>query len=157
MSDLLASASATENNLDGSKSTTAATPSPRSGEEEEEMAFGPTPAYSLSKAAANAAVRTWAPRLLTRTATAGAAGTSEKSSTAGGGVRGVRLVAVCPGDVLTRMTSKVGTAAILPPTSSYFLYEHPSCLPRVDFSSLVGGGGLAMLISLVGCIPGMNT
>ncbi|CAN0452776.1 unnamed protein product, partial [Laminaria digitata] len=52
----------------------------------EELAFGPTPAYSLSKAAANAVVRAWAPHL-----------SSE---------RGVRLVAVCPGDVLTRMTSE---------------------------------------------------
>lgn len=57
-------------------------------ENEGEMAFGPTPAYSLSKAAANAAVRTLAPTL--------------QLASVGGGVR---LVAVCPGDVLTRMYS----------------------------------------------------
>lgn len=51
----------------------------------EELAYGSTPAYSLSKAAVNTAVRTWAPRLASE--------------------HGVRLVAVCPGDVLTRMAS----------------------------------------------------
>lgn len=51
----------------------------------EEMAFGPTPAYSMSKAAANAVVRVEGPRLMSE---------------------GVRLVAVCPGNVLTRMCSE---------------------------------------------------
>lgn len=55
-------------------------------EEEEEVAFGPTPAYSLSKAAANAAVRACAPQLAS--------------------THGVRLLAVCPGDVITRMSSE---------------------------------------------------
>ncbi|CAM9699085.1 unnamed protein product [Choristocarpus tenellus] len=52
---------------------------------EEEIAFGPTPAYSLSKAAANAVVRTEGDALMTTS--------------------GVLLAAVCPGDVLTRMCS----------------------------------------------------
>lgn len=51
-----------------------------------EIAFGPTPAYSLSKASANAVVRAWAPDLAAE--------------------RGVRLVAICPGDVLTGMMSE---------------------------------------------------
>lgn len=96
MSDLLASASASEENAEGDSNSA-------TGEEEEEMAFGPTPAYSLSKAAANAAVRTWAPRLL-RPPTATAPTSGSKTRSVG---EGVRLVAVCPGDVLTRMTSAV--------------------------------------------------
>lgn len=72
---------------------------------QEEIAFGPSPAYSLSKAAVNAAVRTWAPRLLSATTT-GESHAKIKSGN-GGGAAGVRLVAVCPGDVLTRMTSEV--------------------------------------------------
>lgn len=106
MSDLLASASASEKNANGNSTRDSATPtSQQLGEEkaeeeqEQEMAFGPTPAYSLSKAAANAAVRTWAPRLLRPPPTSG--------GSTGGAVGGVRLVAVCPGDVLTRMTSTV--------------------------------------------------
>ncbi|CAM9629006.1 unnamed protein product [Discosporangium mesarthrocarpum] len=49
------------------------------------IAFSPTPAYSLSKAAANAVIRTEAPSLLSSW--------------------GVSLTAVCPGDVRTRMCS----------------------------------------------------
>lgn len=97
MSELLASASASETNANGNSSRDSA----GQQDEEEEMAFGPTPAYSLSKAAVNAAVRTWAPRLI-RPATV-----PTSSSNTGGVVAGVRLVAVCPGDVLTRMTSAV--------------------------------------------------
>lgn len=100
MSDLLASASASETSANGdSNRDSSATRDEQ--EQEEELAFGPTPAYSLSKAAANAAVRTWAPRLLRPPpATAPTSGSSG----------GVRLVAVCPGDVLTRMTSAVSAA-----------------------------------------------
>jgi len=77
-------------------------------EEQEEIAFGPSPAYSLSKAAANAAVRAWAPRLLVPPPNPGAGRPS--CGTSRGAARGVRLVAVCPGDVLTRMTSEVSIA-----------------------------------------------
>lgn len=98
--------------------------------DDEEMAFGPTPAYSLSKAAANAAVRTWAPRLLRP-----AAATAPTSgSIAGGAAGGVRLVAVCPGDVLTRMTSPV-SAEYLP---AYLDAFTPSSSSPSVFFLLVG-------------------
>ncbi|CAM9826784.1 unnamed protein product [Phaeothamnion confervicola] len=60
-------------------------------DERQEHAFGPTPAYSVSKAALNAAVRLAGPALLTR--------------------RGVAVTAVCPGDVNTRMCSAVAPEA----------------------------------------------
>lgn len=81
LSELLASANSSTIN-DREKDDTRQ----HDGEPTEEVAFGPTPAYSVSKAAANAAVRTWAPRLASEL--------------------GVRLVAVCPGDVLTGMSSE---------------------------------------------------
>lgn len=108
MSDLLASASASETSAnDSSNMYPSAAGEDREDEAEdvEEMAFGPTPAYSLSKAAVNAAVRTWAPRLMRP-----AAATAATSSSGGE----VRLVAVCPGDVLTRMTSAVSAVYLSP-------------------------------------------
>eukprot|EP00903_Cladosiphon_okamuranus_P010164 g9624.t1 len=102
MSELLSSASAYGKKANGNNSSRdsgAVQQEGEEGDEEGEMAFGPTPAYSLSKAAVNAAVRTWAPRLA-RPAPAQPVGRAT-----GGVVAGVRLVAVCPGDVLTRMTS----------------------------------------------------
>ncbi|CAN0526734.1 unnamed protein product [Ectocarpus sp. 12 AP-2014] len=105
LSDLLAAATDTITTT-LKENSTAPTGSQQEGEQAqvEEIAFGPTPAYSLSKAAVNAAVRTWAPCIQAPTVPA-VAPESTKSRT---GVRGggVRLVAVCPGDVLTRMTSK---------------------------------------------------
>lgn len=100
MSSLLISAQkASEKNANGESNKDEAA----EDEQEAEMAFGTTPAYSLSKAAANAAVRTWAPLLLRSPAT-----TEPGSGRNTGSVVGrVRLVAVCPGDVLTRMTSAV--------------------------------------------------
>lgn len=118
MSDLLDSATATEscatpvtNELKTGGNTAAADAQKQREEEnslaesQEEIAFGPTPSYSLSKAAVNAAVRTWAPDLLTLTATSRAPGAVDTGT--GGAAGGVRLIAVCPGDVLTRMTSEV--------------------------------------------------
>ncbi|CAN0483807.1 unnamed protein product [Ectocarpus sp. 8 AP-2014] len=79
----------------------------------EEIAFGPTPAYSLSKAAVNAAVRTWAPCIQAPTVPAEAPENTKSRTGVRGG--GVRLVAVCPGDVLTRMTSKMARGDAVSP------------------------------------------
>ena len=68
---------------DGGEDSDSAAPSSSANSE---IAFGQTPAYSISKAAVNAVVRALGPRLADEC--------------------GVRLVAVCPGDVLTRMTSE---------------------------------------------------
>ncbi|CAB1101618.1 unnamed protein product [Ectocarpus sp. CCAP 1310/34] len=105
LSDLLAAATDTITTT-SKENSTAPTGSQQEGEQAqvEEIAFGPTPAYSLSKAAVNAAVRTWAPCIQAPTVPAEAS-ENTKSRTGVRG-RGVRLVAVCPGDVLTRMTSK---------------------------------------------------
>lgn len=105
LSDLLATATDTITTA-SKENSTASAGSQQEGEQGqvEEIAFGPTPAYSLSKAAVNAAVRTWR-RIQPPTVPAEAPENTESRT----GVRGgaVRLVAVCPGDVLTRMTSKV--------------------------------------------------
>lgn len=109
LSDLLAAVSDTITTT-SKENSTAPAGSQREGEQAqvEEIAFGPTPAYCLSKAAANAAVRTWAPCIQVPRGPAEALEHSESRT----GVRmgGVRLVAVCPGDVVTRMTSKVRPA-----------------------------------------------
>lgn len=118
MSDLLASARASEKNASSNSNRDPASGEEETREEEEEMAFGPTPAYSLSKAAANAAVRAWAPRLLRPPA---ATAPTPGSSHTGGVGGGVRLIAVCPGDVLTRMTTAVSPESHLPPPQLVFI------------------------------------
>lgn len=111
MSGFVASLSAAErDHSDGGQRTGGERRSPREENQDEEIAFGPTPAYSLSKAAANAAVRTWAPRLLFPPPSSEADRPS--IGTSRGVAPGVRLVAVCPGDVLTRMTSKVSATGL---------------------------------------------
>ncbi|CAN0059005.1 unnamed protein product [Ectocarpus fasciculatus] len=104
LSDLLAAATDTITSTSKENSTAPAGSQEGEQAQVEEIAFGSTPAYSLSKAAVNAAVRTWAPSIQAPMVPAEAPENSESRT----GVRmgGVRLVAVCPGDVLTRMTSK---------------------------------------------------
>jgi NAD(P)-dependent dehydrogenase (short-subunit alcohol dehydrogenase family) len=69
-------------------------------DDDDELAVGPTPAYSLSKAAVNAATRICGG--------AGGAGSAGR----------VRIVAVCPGDVDTAMLDGAPAGPVLPPAAA---------------------------------------